>query len=278
MKFTKMHGLGNDFVMVREEDLPLGLGLSDLSVQVCDRHFGVGADGLIIACPSQHADIRMRIINSDGSEAEMCGNGIRCFARYVYENGMVPKTEMTVETLAGDMGPVLHVEDGRITGVTVDMNEPHLAGREIPVDSDRERVVAEKLDVDGEEVEVTCVSMGNPHCIVLVEDAANAPLTVLGPLLETHSFFPRKTNVEFVQVVNEHDLIMRVWERGASETLACGTGACATLVAAHLNGLAHRHATVHLAGGDLEIRWDRLDNHVYMTGPAENVFHGEYII
>lgn len=276
MKFTKMHGLGNDFVMVREEDLPLGVGLSDLAIQVCDRHFGIGADGLIVACPSQTADIRMRIINADGSEAEMCGNGIRCFARYVYETGMVPKTDMTVETLAGEMGPVLHVKNGMVTGVTVDMNELHLSGRDIPVDSDRNPVVGEKLDVEGEEVEVTCVSMGNPHCVVFVEDVASAPVAVLGPLLESHPFFPSRTNVEFVQVVNEHDLIMRVWERGAAETLACGTGACAALVASNLNGLAHRHATVHLAGGDLQIRWNRADNHVTMTGPALNVFEGHY--
>lgn len=278
MQFTKMHGLGNDFVMVTHEDLPVAGDLGTLAREVCDRHFGIGADGLIISYPSDTADIRMRIINADGSEAEMCGNGIRCFARFVYEKGLVSTPRMEVETLAGLMIPVLTLENGEITGITVDMNEPHLEGPVIPVASEKERIIGEKIVVDGEILEVTCVSMGNPHCVLFVEDAGAAPVSVLGPILENHPFFPRRTNVEFVQVVDKHEVIMRVWERGAAETLACGTGACATLVACNLNGLTCRKATVHLAGGDLFIRWDEQDNHVYMTGPAENVFTGDYII
>ncbi len=278
MEFTKMHGLGNDFVMVLEENLPSTIALDELSIAVCDRHFGVGADGLIIARSSEDHDIRMQIINSDGSEAEMCGNGIRCFAKYVYEENLVRKTTMTVETLAGTMVPVLHMDGDQINGVTVDMNEPRLAGRVIPVDSDLDPVLDYELQVDGDKKRITCVSMGNPHCIMFVEDIKDIPLTTLGPVMEKHEFFPNKTNVEFVEVMGRNEIAMRVWERGASETLACGTGACATLVAAVLNGKSDRDATVHLAGGDLHIRWNEEDNHVYMTGPADNVFVGEYII
>ena len=278
MIFTKMHGLGNDFVMVKEENLPSSIPLDELTVAVCDRHFGVGADGLIIARPSEDHDIRMQIINSDGSEAEMCGNGIRCFAKYVYEEGLVNKTEMTVETLAGTMIPVLTMDGDEITGVTVDMNEPRLQGRVIPVDSDLDQVVDFDLDVEGETQRITCVSMGNPHAIMFVEDIKNIPLTTLGPVMEKHAFFPNKTNVEFVEVMGRNEIAMRVWERGASETLACGTGACATLVSSVLNGKSDRDAVVHLAGGDLHIRWNEEDNHVYMTGPADNVFTGDYII
>lgn len=278
MKFTKMHGLGNDFVMVKEENLPSNMALDKLSIAICDRHFGVGADGLIIACPSDESDIRMRIINSDGSEAEMCGNGIRCFAKFVYEENIVKKTTMTVETLAGTMIPVLNMVKDEIDSVTVDMNEPRLAGRIIPVDSDLEQIVDHGLDVDGEEKRVTCVSMGNPHCIMFVKDIHEIPLTTLGPIMEKHAFFPNKTNVEFVEVLGEHEIAMRVWERGASETLACGTGACATLVSSVLNKKSARDAVIHLAGGDLHIRWSKEDNHVYMTGPADKVFTGNYII
>jgi diaminopimelate epimerase len=278
MKFTKMHGLGNDFVMVIEENLPSSIALDELSIAVCDRHFGIGADGLIIARPSDDNDIKMQIINSDGSEAEMCGNGIRCFAKYVYEENLVRKTTMTVETLAGTMVPVLHMTGDNIDDVTVDMNEPRLAGRVIPVDSDLDQVVDYDLQVEGNSKRITCVSMGNPHCIMFVEDIKDIPLTILGPVMEKHSFFPNKTNVEFVEVMARNEIAMRVWERGASETLACGTGACATLVSAVLNGKTDRDAIVHLAGGDLQIRWNEEDNHVYMTGPANNVFVGEYII
>ncbi|QRN86351.1 diaminopimelate epimerase [Clostridia bacterium] len=278
MEFTKMHGLGNDFVMVKENNLPSHIALDKLSIAICDRHFGVGADGLIIACPSDESDIKMRIINSDGSEAEMCGNGIRCFAKFVYEENMVRKTTMTVETLAGTMVPVLNMVDNEIDSVTVDMNEPRLAGRIIPVDSDLEQIVDHTLDVNGDEKKVTCVSMGNPHCILFVDDIKEIPLTTLGPIMEKHEFFPNKTNVEFVEVMDKNEIAMRVWERGASETLACGTGACATLVASVLNNKSKRDAVVHLAGGDLHIRWNKEDNHVYMTGPADNVFTGNYII
>ncbi len=278
MKFTKMHGLGNDFVMVKEIDLPEFVELDVLARSVCDRHFGIGADGLIIACPSQTSDIRMRIINSDGSEAEMCGNGIRCFAKYVFEEKMVMENSMTVETLAGEMIPVLQWVDEEMQGISVDMNEPHFLSKEIPVNLDVDIVLNHPFDLDGRSVEITCVSMGNPHCIVYVDDIDSIPLSQWGPFIENHSIFPHKTNVEFVEVVNDSTLKMRVWERGAAETLACGTGACATLVASVLTKQSKREATVMLAGGNLHIYWDEHDNHVYMTGPATNVFTGDYII
>lgn len=278
MEFRKMHGLGNDFVMTKSDLLPQHIALEKLAKDVCDRHFGIGADGLIIAYPSQSQDIRMRIFNSDGTEAEMCGNGIRCFARYVYEEKMVEKTTMTVETLAGTMVPVLDLTSGDKGMVTVDMNEPHTKGPHIPVDADLDPVLDYPLQVEGKTYPVTCLSMGNPHCINFVEDIDKAPLTELGPKIEVHPFFPNKTNVEFVQVIKKDELVMRVWERGASETLACGTGACASLVAAVLKGYSDRRATLHLAGGDLDIHWNKEDNHVYMTGPATNVFDGQYFI
>lgn len=273
-----MHGLGNDFVMTHIEELKDVDSLERLSKDICDRHFGVGADGLIVVYPSKQQDIRMRIFNSDGTEAEMCGNGIRCFAKYVYEEGIVKKTTMTVETLAGTMVPVLNIKDGEIIDVTVDMNEPHLAGLSIPVKLDTEQVVAHEIIIDEQPYKVTCVSMGNPHCIIYIDDIELAPVTSLGPIVEVHPFFPNKTNVEFVEVLSRDELAMRVWERGASETLACGTGACATLVSAVLNGYTERKASIHLAGGDLFIHWNEEDNHVYMTGPATNVFVGEYTI
>ncbi|MHB8170078.1 MAG: diaminopimelate epimerase [Thermincolia bacterium] len=279
MKFTKVQGLGNDFVLVNcleEGNIPAGTDLEQLSIKVCDRHFGIGADGLVLVLPSKTADIRMRIFNSDGSEPEMCGNAIRCFAKYVYEQGIVNKEIIQVETLGGLRIPQLIKENGEISTVRVDMGEPELERGNIPMTGPVGWVVNEALQVGGQTFQVTCVSMGNPHCVIFVPDVDKIPLSDVGPKIESHFVFPRKTNTEFIQVLSDNEVKMRVWERGAAETLACGTGACATVVAAVLNGKTGRKVTVHLAGGDLLIEWAE-DNHVYMTGPAENVFSGKFI-
>jgi len=276
LRFTKVHGLGNDFILVDaavEKELPEDP--SGLAVQVCNRHFGVGADGLVLIKPGDKADIAMRIINSDGSEAEMCGNAIRCVARYAYERGLVNKTVLRVETAAGIMVPELVMEKGKVKAVRVDMGEPRLEREEIPMTGPAGRVVNEPLQAGEDCFFITAVSMGNPHCVIFVPDAAAVALDTLGPRLETHPAFPRKTNVEFVQVLNVKELRMRVWERGAGPTMACGTGACASAVAAALNGHTGRQVRVHLSAGALDIEW-AVDNHVYMTGPAEEVFTGEY--
>lgn len=282
MQFTKVHGLGNDFVLVdctRQPLLPLDRDdlLAEAARRICHRHFGVGADGLVLILPSEKAQLRMRIFNPDGSEPEMCGNAIRCFARYAYEKGLVKEEEITVETLAGIIRPRVVVRDGKVTGVRVDMGEPRLERHLIPMNGPAGRVVNELLEVGGRSYRVTAVSMGNPHCVIFTDDASAVPLEEVGPLIENHPAFPARTNVEFVQVVNSREIIMRVWERGAGETLACGTGACASAVAAVLNGYTERRVTVHLAGGDLLIEWED-NNHVYMTGPAEFVFTGELLI
>jgi diaminopimelate epimerase len=276
LRFTKMHGLGNDYIFVNgmSERLPR-VSLPRLARALSDRHFGIGADGLILVLPSRSAQFRMQVFNADGSEAEMCGNGIRMFARYVYEHGLTRDRELAVETLAGVIRPRLMVRGGRVASVRVDMGEPRLERSEIPMRGKPGRVIGEALRVDGERYEVTAVSMGNPHCVIFVKEVAEFPVARVGPAIERHRAFPRRTNVEFVQVLGRSALRMRVWERGAGETLACGTGACATLVAAVLNGKADRKATVHLPGGDLKIEWRASDNRVYMTGPAEEVFSGE---
>jgi diaminopimelate epimerase len=276
LRFTKVQGLGNDFVLVNGFKEKVNLEeFPGLAVKICHRRFGIGADGLIPLLPSERADVNMRIFNSDGSEAEMCGNGIRCVAKYLYEHGVVKKEKIRVETLAGIMVPELILEDGRVKLVRVDMGEPRLERREIPMEGPPGRVVDEPLEVEGVTYGVTAVSMGNPHCVIFVPDIEQVPLQVAGPRIETHRAFPRKTNVEFVQVLNRDEVKMKVWERGAGETMACGTGACATAVACVLNGHTGRRVTVRLAGGDLLIEWAE-DNHVYMTGPAEEVFTGEY--
>jgi diaminopimelate epimerase len=276
MNFLKYHGIGNDFILVDgfKEELPEDL-LSPQAQRLCDRHFGVGGDGLILVLPSRVADFRMRMFNPDGSESEMCGNGIRCFAKYLYDYGLTRETQVTVETLAGLIAPKMIVTDGKVQSVCVDMGEPRLARQEIPMQGgDAEgQVIAEKIEVDGERFEITAVSMGNPHCITFVEDVEHFPVAKIGPLIERHPLFPRRTNVEFIQVLSNEELQMRVWERGAGETLACGTGACASAVAAALNRRTGRKVTIHLPGGDLRIEWAG-DNHVYMTGPAEEVFSG----
>lgn len=276
MKFTKWQGTGNDFVIVNgfEETI---VDYSSKAIEVCDRHYGIGADGLIMVLPSSIADFQMRIINSDGSEPEMCGNGIRCFARYVYESGLTNKTELCVETLAGIIRPTLLVENDRVGSVCVDMGEPRLQRGEIPTAGNpMEKVINELLTVGDCTHRITCVSMGNPHCVIFTENVDSMDLPAFGKPIEEHPFFPRKTNVEFVQVMDRRNLRMRVWERGAGVTLACGTGTCATVVAAVLNNITDRKVKVRLDGGELLVEW-REDNHVYMTGPAVEVFRGEYL-
>jgi len=276
LRFTKVQGLGNDFVLVNgfEQELDLDR-FPELAVKICDRHFGVGADGLVPLLPSRTADVNMRIYNSDGSEAEMCGNVIRCAAKYLFEHDLVKKKKIRVETLAGIRIPELIIENGQVTLVRVDMGEPRLERVDIPMLGAPGRVVDEELEIDGTAYRITAVSMGNPHCIIFVPDVEAVSPSRLGPRFETHPAFPRKTNVEFVQVLNRSEVNMKVWERGAGITMACGTGACATGVASALNGYTGRLVTVHLSTGALLIEWAG-DNHVYMTGPAEEVFSGVY--
>lgn len=274
--FSKWHGLGNDFVIVNglEESIE---NYEEMAIKVCDRHFGIGADGLVILLKSEIADFKMRIFNSDGSEAEMCGNVTRCMARYVFEQGLTDKKKITLETKAGIIKPELIFTNGILDTVRVDMGEPRLKRSEIPILGNAdEQVVNQILRVGDVEYNITCVSMGNPHCIIFVDDLTLVDLSIIGPKIETDPVFPKKTNVEFVQVLNKKKLRMRVWERGAGVTMACGTGTCATLVAAVLNGKADRQATVELDGGSLFIEWG-LDNHIYMSGPAVEVFRGKYL-
>ena len=276
MKFIKMHGLGNDFVFLDHFSVSVDEDYSKLAKKLCHRQFGIGGDGLIVILPSKVADARMRIINSDGTEPEMCGNGIRCFARYVYDQGIVLHNPMRVETLAGVMTIQLNLKEDQVEGVRVDMGEPILRADLIPVLAQGEPVMGAILEVLGETFQYTAVSMGNPHCIIFVEDLAALDFERLGPAIEKHVLFPRKTNVEFIEVNSPQDITMKVWERGAGPTLACGTGACASAVAAMLNQKTERSVTVHLPGGDLLIEWG-VDNHVYMTGPATYVFKGEWL-
>ena len=279
--FIKMHGLGNDFILIDCINKSLGDSsfLSYLAKKLCNRNFGIGADGLILILPSSKADLRMRIFNYDGSEAQMCGNGIRCFAKYAYENKLVSKNKLSVETLAGTIIPELIISDNKILGVKVNMGTPKLRRREIPMNGeDTLTVVDEVLKINTVQIfKVTCVSMGNPHCITFVNDIQSMPVDEIGPKIENHPLFPEKTNVEFIQILNRKEINFRVWERGVGETLACGTGACAALVASVLNNKTDREATIHLPGGDLDIRWAN-DGYVYMTGPAESVFKGEMSI
>lgn len=274
MDFTKMHGLGNDFIVVAGEP-KLPDNAAALAIELCNRFFGIGADGLVYILPSEKADFMMRIMNSDGSEAEQCGNAIRCVSKYVYDHGMTDKEEITIETIGAGVQKVqLSVQDGKVATVRVDMGQPILKGTQVPTTIDQDVVLGHPIEVDGREFRFTAVSMGNPHCVIYVDDAVSFDLQAWGPKLETHPLFPRKINVEFVTVKSRDYADMRVWERGAGPTLACGTGACATLVSSVLNGLTDRKATVSLKGGDLYIEWNEEDNHVYMTGPAQEVFHG----
>ena len=274
MKFTKMEGLGNDYVYVNcfKETVE---DPKSVAIKISDRHFGIGSDGLILIKPSEIADFRMDMYNADGSQSEMCGNGIRCVAKYVYDYGLTDKTSISVETLAGIKYLDLKVEDGKAVMITVNMGSPELIAEKVPVKSDKEKVIDESILVNSKEYKMTCVSMGNPHCIVFVDDTKNFPLEEVGPLFESHEVFPNRVNAEFVQILDRKTVNMRVWERGSGETLACGTGTCATVVASCLNGHTEDEVTVHLLGGDLHIKWDREANLVYMTGPAKVVFDGE---
>ena len=276
MFFTKMHGLGNDFILVnREEENNLPRDLTELAIRICDRHLGVGADGLVLIGLGTGADLTMQIINSDGSEAEMCGNAIRCLAKYAYEQGLVQKTQMTVATRAGVIIPqLLLTEEGIVRRVRVDMGEPVLERQLIPMEGSAGKVLNELLEVEGTPFKINAVSMGNPHCVIFVPDLAQLSLEYWGSRIGTHPSFPFQTNVEFIQVLNRQTLQMAVWERGAGITLACGTGACAAVVAAVLNDYTDSSVEVKLAKGSLEIEWSQ-NNHIYMTGSAQQVFTGE---
>lgn len=277
MKFIKMHGLGNDFVILNHySGASLSMDYPELARKLCHRQFGIGGDGLVVILPSESADARMRIFNPDGTEPEMCGNGIRCFARYVYDQKIVRSNPMTVETGAGILKPKLHIKDGQVEGVQVDMGEPVLRAKLIPVIGEGEPVVLQPITVLGETYKYTAVSMGNPHCVIFVEDFTKLDYERVGAEVETHPLFPRKTNVEFIQVNSPKEITMKVWERGAGPTLACGTGACASVVAGVLNERLERAVSVHLPGGTLKIEWG-LDNHVYMMGPAAYVFEGQWL-
>ena len=274
MKFTKMQGIGNDYVYVNcfteQVENP-----SEVAIKVSDRHFGIGSDGLILIKPSEKADFEMEMYNADGSQGAMCGNGIRCVAKYVYDYGLTDKTSIAVDTKSGVKFLELTVEEGRVKKVKVNMGAPVLAAEEIPMIYKKEQVISQPLNVKQEVYEVTAVSMGNPHAIVYVEDVKNLKIEEIGPYFEKHPAFPESVNTEFVRVIDRNTVEMRVWERGSGETLACGTGACAVAVACVLNGYTEDHVTVRLLGGDLSIFWDRQKNLVYMTGPAAVVFDGE---
>ena len=274
MKFTKMQGLGNDYVYVNclkeKVESP-----SEMARRVSNRHFGVGSDGLILICPSECADFEMKMYNADGSRGEMCGNGIRCVGKYVYDYGLTDQTEISVETLGGIKHLSLTVEEGKVALVKVDMGNPELVPANIPIVADGDRVIDEPINVNGTEYRMTGVSMGNPHAVVYVEDVKGLDIEKIGPAFENHERFPNRVNTEFVKVLDQNTVEMRVWERGSGETMACGTGACAVAVACILNGLTEDKVTVKLLGGDLQIEWDKEADKVYMTGPAEVSFDGE---
>lgn len=274
MKFTKMQGLGNDYVYVNCMEQMVE-DAAETARRVSDRHFGIGSDGLILICPSDKADFEMRMYNADGSRGEMCGNGIRCVGKYLYDYGLTDKTSLSVETLGGIKHLFLEVEDGKVSLVKVDMGPAILEPEKIPVTAEGSRVVDEPLQVDGKTFRMTCVSMGNPHAVIYVDDVQGMDLEKTGPSFENHERFPNRINTEFAHVLDRNTVEMRVWERGSGETLACGTGACAVAVASILNGYTEDQVTVRLLGGDLKIEWDREANKVYMTGPAEVVFDGE---
>lgn len=274
IKFTKMHGLGNDYVYIDAINQKIE-NESSLAKFVSNRHFGIGSDGLILICKSKVADFKMRMFNSDGSEAEMCGNGIRCVGKFVYDKGLTNKTTVKIETLAGIKTLILNTKDGKVETARVDMGEPILEAEKIPVISTEEPVKNLELEAENKKFKFTCVSMGNPHAITIVENTKEFDVEKYGKVLEVDKAFPKKANIEFAQIIDRQNINMRVWERGAGETLACGTGACATAVACNLNGLTARKVNIELLGGTLNIEWNETDNHVYMTGPAVTVFDGE---
>ncbi len=289
LEFVKMQGIGNDFIVIDDRALAIDRRMSqaanrtrtypDLARQLCSRHFGIGADGILLIQPSEDHDFKFRIYNSDGSSAQMCGNGLRCVARLAYETRIVAQTQMRVDTLAGTMkAEVITDDNGQVISVRVDMGEPELNCIKIPFDSPHEtsgeKAIEVPLAAGGRSYTITAVSMGNPHAVIFVDDVDRVDLKAVGPAIENHDRFPEKTNVEFIEVVSPDELKMRVWERGAGITLACGTGACAALVAATLTGRADGRALIHLDGGDLEITWDKKSNHLFMQGPAVSVFSG----
>ena len=276
MKFTKMHGCGNDYVYVNcfEEEVE---NPSEVAIRVSDRHFGIGSDGLILIKPSEKADCEMDIYNADGSRAKMCGNGIRCVAKYVYDNGIVPKTRMKIDTQSGIKILDLTVENGKTKTVRVNMGPAELTAAKVPVLSDKERAIDEPIMIDGKEYRFTAVSMGNPHAVVFMDDVDHLKIEEIGPKFEKNAIFPEQVNTEFIRVLSDDTIQMRVWEGGSGETLACGTGSCAAAVASILNKKVRDDVpvTVKLRGGDLTIEWDQKENRVYMTGPAETVFTGQ---
>lgn len=276
LEFIKMHGLGNDYVYMDAINQDIK-NRSELAKKVSDRHFGIGSDGLILICQSNIADFRMQMFNSDGTEAEMCGNGIRCVGKFVYDNGFTDKKELKIETLAGIKKLELITKNEKVEEVKVDMGEPILDPKEIPVISEENPVKDLNLILLDRNFKFSCVSMGNPHAITVLDDDVNEfDVEKYGKLAEINEAFPKRTNVEFINIINKNRIKMRVWERGAGETLACGTGACASAVATILNGYTDRNITVELLGGNLEIEWNKEDNHIYMTGPASTVFKGFY--
>ena len=291
INFTKMHGCKNDYLYIdctkNELENP-----AEVSIKLSDRHTGIGSDGIILICPSTVADFRMRIFNADGSEAEMCGNGIRCVGKYVYDFGLTKNEEVRIETgvrtkeeEATGIIPEnrikilkLKIKEGKVVAATVDMGKPILTPSEIPVISDKDKFINEAVNVDGKDWYLTCISMGNPHAVTFVDDTKSLDLPVIGPKFEFNKIFPNRTNTEFIKVISRNEIEMRVWERGSGETLACGTGACASAYAAMLNGLADDEVRVHLLGGDLIIKYDRNTDHIFMTGPCETVFSGSITI
>ena len=276
MRFTKMQGCGNDYVYVdgAKEIIPLE-DKPQVVRRLSDRHFGIGGDGVIFINPAEEADFEMEMYNADGTRSEMCGNGIRCVAKFVYDKGLTDKTSLSIVSCGKIKYIDLTVEEGKVSLVKVNMGAPILKAEEVPVISQNEQVIDEVIVVEGKEYKMTCVSMGNPHAIVFMDNVADLEIEKIGPYFENHERFPNRTNTEFIRIIDEHTVEMRVWERGTGETLACGTGACATVVACVLNGFTKEEVTVKLLGGDLQIKWDREENLVYMTGPAEIVFEGE---
>ncbi len=276
INFTKMQGLGNDYVYIDcySKDVDIK-NISDLAKFMSNRHFGIGSDGIILICKSDIADFKMRMFNFDGSEAEMCGNGIRCVGKFVYDKGLTHKKTIKIETLAGIKELNLHIKNGKVETVRVDMGKPILNPKEIPVNFDKEPVKNLKIKALDREFNFTCVSIGNPHAITLVENTKEFDIEKYGPILEVDKHFPKRSNIEFVEVIDKNNIKMRVWERGSGETLACGTGACATAVACSINGLTNRKVKIELLGGILEIDWDEQTNHIFMTGPAVTVYEGK---
>lgn len=276
IQFTKMHGAGNDYVYVDCFAQPVPENLPELARRIADRHFGVGGDGLILIRPSEIADGRMQMFNADGSQAEMCGNGIRCVAKYLFEHDLVRKESLAIETDAGVLDLELQLVDGQVEKIRVNMGEPILDAERIPTTLSESPIVDTPLTIGGATYLATCLSMGNPHCVIFVDEPTDDLVLVEGSKIEVSDYFPEKTNVEFAQVLSASEIKQRTWERGSGETLACGTGASAVCVAGVLSNRTARRVTIHLPGGDLELEWNETDNHVYMTGPAEEVFSGEW--